>query len=87
MTFPKREIAAHFSMSRTAVDKHLRVLIDTNLIVVERKGRYRLHTLNSAPMQEVWDWMTPYSAFWSDSLQRLKEVVEYKLEAELDQST
>ena len=70
------EIAGHFDMSRTAVDKHLRVLIETNLIVVKKVGRTRMHELNPTPMKVVWDWMTPYSAFWNDRLQRLKNAVE-----------
>ena len=70
------EIAEHFEMSRVAVDKHLNVLIDTKLLVVEKDGRNRVHHLNPAPMQVVWDWMGPYSHFWSDRLQQLKATVE-----------
>ena len=70
------EIAEHFEMSRTAVDKHLRILIDTGLISVEKKGRSHTHTLNAQPMKEVWEWLSPYSVFWSTGLNRLKEIAE-----------
>lgn len=70
------EIASHFDISRTAVDNHIQILIDTKLVLVEKRGRSRMHRINPAPLEEIWSWMAPYSVFWSENLSRLKSIVE-----------
>ena len=53
-----RLTAAHdIDVSRQAVAKHLAVLEEAGLVHVRREGRYRLHTLDRAPLRAVWnDW-------------------------------
>ena len=70
------EIANNFDISRTAVDKHINVLIDADLVVAKRIGRSRVHALNPEPMRMIWEWIQPYSEFWAERLQRLKDNVE-----------
>jgi len=70
------EIASHFEMSRTAVDKHINVLVNAELVKTRKMGRARLHQLNAEPMQQVWEWMSLYNEFWSERLQVLKTKVE-----------
>ena len=44
-------------MTRFGVAKHLAVLEEAGLVHVRREGRYRLHTLDRAPLRAVWnDW-------------------------------
>ena len=40
-------------MSRQAVSQHLAVLVASDLVVVLKGGRERLHFLNPAPIQEI----------------------------------
>ena len=70
------EIARHFPISRPAVAKHLRVLERSDLIRITRRGRERVHRLNPEPLLAVRDWLTAYERFWTDSLNRLKLLVE-----------
>lgn len=70
------EIAANFSSSRTAIDNHIHVLIESKLIKVEKRGRARFHQINPAPLREVWDWMQPYSTFWDENLAKLAQLAE-----------
>ncbi len=49
------------NMTRFGVMKHLRVLEDAGLVLVERSGRSKHHFLNPVPIREVHDrWIAPY---------------------------
>jgi uncharacterized protein YndB with AHSA1/START domain len=69
-----------FAMSRFGIAKHLNVLEDAGLIVSRRKGRERLHFLNTLPIQQVYDrWVTKYTAPTSTALTHLKRELEKDL--------
>lgn len=63
-------------LSRPAVSKHLRILRQTRLVLVTKKGRERVYTLNAEPLREVDAWVKSYEAFWEMQLQAFKEYVE-----------
>jgi DNA-binding transcriptional ArsR family regulator len=70
------EIAGNFRMSRPAVSKHLRILRSAGLVVARQEGTSSLCGLNADPLRAVEDWLQEYEAFWSESLQSLKQHVE-----------
>lgn len=39
--------------SRQAVSQHLEVLQEAGLVVAERRGRYKFHTINTAPLAQI----------------------------------
>ena len=39
--------------TRQAVSQHLDVLQEAGLVEVERRGRYKLHTINTAPLAQI----------------------------------
>lgn len=39
--------------TRQAVSQHLSMLEAAHLVVTERRGRYKLHTLNTEPLREI----------------------------------
>jgi DNA-binding transcriptional ArsR family regulator len=50
-------------MTRFGVMKHLRVLEDAGLIASRRAGRHKLHFLNPAPIEGVYEgWVRKYAA-------------------------
>lgn len=56
-------LAAGFPVTRFAVMKHLDVLVEAGLVLVERRGRERLNYLNPVPIRRVYQrWMAPYAA-------------------------
>jgi len=65
------DLAKPFNMSQTAVSKHVRVLSDAGLLVVERRGRTRHCRLNAEPMKAATDWLIDYQAFWSQQFDNL----------------
>ncbi|MEL7299032.1 MAG: helix-turn-helix domain-containing protein [Pseudomonadota bacterium] len=53
-------LGARFEMTRFGVMKHLGVLEDAGLITTLKRGRYKYHYLNPAPLQETLDrWIAP----------------------------
>ena len=75
---PLSKLAEPFSMSQTAVTKHVRVLSDAGLVIVEKRGRTRHCKLDAAPMKEAMDWLKYYEAFWADKFASLANHLEKK---------
>ncbi len=58
-----QQLEARCAMTRFGVMKHLGVLEAAGLVVTVRRGRYKHHYLNAAPLQEVIDrWIEPLLA-------------------------
>ncbi|MBI3863935.1 MAG: helix-turn-helix transcriptional regulator [Planctomycetia bacterium] len=74
-----KHVSAFFKMSRIAVMKHLRVLVQAGLVISEKEGRNRRLYFNSVPIQMIYDrWTTEYSALWASAVTRVKYRVETK---------
>ena len=65
------EIAKHFTMSRPAVAKHLRILKDCGIVAIRRSGRRRIHRLRPEGLKILADWISHYEQFWSERLKDL----------------
>lgn len=69
-------IAAHFPISRTAVNKHLRTLVEAGLLSRERAGRESRYRLRAGPLLEIQQWVAQYERYWDDRLESLRRYVE-----------
>ena len=70
---PLSDVAAPFDMSLTAVSKHVRMLSDAGLVVVEKRGRTRFCRLEGKGMRQAIEWLNDYRVFWEDQLLSLEE--------------
>jgi DNA-binding transcriptional ArsR family regulator len=70
------DLAGQFELSRTAVAEHLRILRQAALVRDEPVGRHRRYHLDSAPLEQVGDWLHPFERFWRERLRSLAEVAE-----------
>jgi DNA-binding transcriptional ArsR family regulator len=73
---PISEITSHFTMSRTAVAKHLQILSEAELVSGRKVGREKRYKLQPESLQELKQWLSFYEQFWSNKLTKLKHVVE-----------
>lgn len=74
-------LEARFSMTRYGVMKHLRQLEDAGLVVTRRRGREKLHFLNTVPIRLVHDrWVSKYAERWAATLSELKTRLERHME-------
>jgi len=67
------DLAEPFQMSQTAVSKHVRVLEEAGLLVIEKRGRTRHCRLNATPMRAASDWLDDYQAFWTRQFDNLAQ--------------
>jgi len=66
-----------FEFTRFAVMKHLRILEEAGLVLVERRGRERVNHLNPVPIQAIYRrWIKPFEKAPTDRLLRLKQLLE-----------
>src|SRR5262245_11650169 len=67
-------------MTRFGVMKHLRVLERARLVVTRRRGREKLHFLNTVPIRLVHDrWVSKYAAPWAAGLSAMKKQLEEEM--------
>ncbi len=65
------EIASHFSVSRPAISRHLRVLREYGLVQTRSEAQQRIYSLDPAPLAELDDWLARYRTFWINRLDAL----------------
>lgn len=64
-------------LSRTAVMKHLDLLVAAGLVFLRREGRKRWNHLNAQPIQHIYDrWVAQHVRERSAAMSRLKDHVE-----------
>jgi DNA-binding transcriptional ArsR family regulator/uncharacterized protein YndB with AHSA1/START domain len=72
-----RELCAGLEMARQSVSKHLAVLEAANLVTTVRRGREKLHYLNTAPINDMSErWINRYDQERVLALADLKRALE-----------
>jgi len=72
-----RELCVGLEMARQSVSKHLAILEAANLVTTVRRGREKLHYLNTAPINEIAErWITRYDDERVRALGDLKRALE-----------
>ncbi|MVP00644.1 ArsR/SmtB family transcription factor [Paenibacillus lutrae] len=73
---PIAEITEYFTISRTAVNKHLHVLSEAGLVSSRRVGRETRYKFQPTPLAELKQWLSFFEPYWENKLLTLKEFVE-----------
>ena len=66
-------VAEHFSISRPAVSRHIKILKECGLVVVQRQGRERYCELRLDKLSEVAVWVEKSRTVWEQRFDRLDE--------------
>ena len=69
-------IAENFDSSRQAVSKHIRILLECELVKQQQQGREIYYHFNPQKMKEVLDWVAPYQKMWEGRFHRLDDVLK-----------
>lgn len=64
--------------SRTAITKHLNVLLKTGLVEKHSSGRETIFRLKITPLVEIKDWLAYFDKYWDEKLDVLKNIMESK---------
>ena len=69
-------LAEHFSSTRQAVSKHIKVLSECELIRQKQSGREIYYYLNAQKLKEVDKWLEPFRRMWEDRFSQLDNVLK-----------
>jgi DNA-binding transcriptional ArsR family regulator len=65
-------VAENFDVSRPAISKHIKILTECGLIVINQQGRERYCEAKLDKLSEVSDWIEEYRKFWEAKLDSLE---------------
>lgn len=65
-------VAEQFDVTRTAIYKHMKILIECGLVDVKQQGRERYCEAKMERLSEVSDWVEQYKKFWTAKLDSLE---------------
>jgi DNA-binding transcriptional ArsR family regulator len=69
-------VESEFGISQPAVSQHLRVLRESGFTVVRPVGARRLYAVDPVPLKEVDEWLEPFRRSWSESYEKLDDLLE-----------
>ena len=75
-SLPINGIAEHFTISRPAVSKHVKILVECGLIEIRKQGRERYCEVQPEKLNEVSDWIEQYRQTWEQRFDRLDELLK-----------
>ena len=64
-------VAEQFNISRPAISKHIKILSECGLIIINQKGRERYCEARLNKLREVSGWVEQYRSFWTEKLDAL----------------
>jgi len=70
------DLVALLDWNQPSVSKHLGVLKQVGLVSERRVGRQRLYRVNGERLKPIYDWVSPFEKYWSESFERLDKVLE-----------
>ena len=65
-------IAERFAISRPAISKHIKILVECNLIDIQQEGRERICELKPDQLEPVSDWVEKNRKIWNQRLDKLE---------------
>lgn len=68
-------LAEHFNSSRQAVSKHIKILVECELVTQKQTGREIYYQLEVTKMKEIDTWLTQFKILWEDRFSQLDQVL------------
>jgi len=68
-------IAENFNITRQSVSKHLRILIECEMVKQEQQGREIYYSLEIEKMKEVDKWLEQFRKIWEARFNQLDKVL------------
>jgi DNA-binding transcriptional ArsR family regulator len=69
-------VAENFEMSRPAISKHMKILEECGLVMMEQQGRERYCKAQLKPLHEVSDWVSRYKKEWEERLDEMEKYIK-----------
>ncbi len=71
-----KDLTARFEISQPAVSQHLAALKHAGLVNRRRDGRRVYYRVEPHGLRPLIDWIAHYRAFWTEHVDRLKQLLE-----------
>lgn len=71
-------LVPHLGITVGAVSQHLKILLDSGLVVRRKDGRYRYYRARPRALRRVYRWTARYRRFWESRLDRLGDCLDDK---------
>ena len=68
-------IAENFNTTRQAISKHLRILVECDLVKQEQEGREIYYSLEIEKMKEIDKWLNQFRKIWETRFNQLDNVL------------
>lgn len=68
-------MAEHFSISRQAISKHMKILTECELVKPQQRGREVYYQLQLNKIKEVDNWLEQFRQMWETSFNQLDELL------------
>ncbi len=78
-------VAEHFQISRPAISRHVKILVECGLVSVRQHGRERYCEVQWEKLQEVAEWVERYRQMWEQRFDRLDEYLKELQREESDE--
>ena len=66
-------VAEKFNVSRPAISKHLKILEECGVVVVDKHGRERFCRIEPGKLVPAFVWISQYQKLWEDKLDSFGE--------------
>ena len=73
------QIGERFDSSAPAISQHLKVLLDADVLRVEKQGRQRIYQLNVAAIDEIEAWVRKTKDLWDARFDRLDRLLSKEI--------
>lgn len=71
-----KDISANFKMSFPAISQHLKVLKESDLVIVQKDAQRRIYQINPKKVQEVENWAKNLNDLWEARFDRLENLLK-----------
>lgn len=68
-------VAESFQVSRQAISKHIRILTECGILLLQQQGRERQYSIQAKKLAEVAQWVEPFRSLWEDKFDRLDSIL------------
>lgn len=68
-------IAEHFDTTRQAISKHLRILVECELVKQQQQGREIYYLLQVNKMKEIDKWLGQFKKIWESRFNQLDNIL------------
>ena len=72
----QNDVAASFDVSRQAISKHIKILMECGILMIDQQGRERYYSLQPKKLAQVADWIEPFRTMWEDKFNRLDDILK-----------